>query len=88
MDVHTTQIRVMFFRYYKVLKEGVKCTVDGQEYIITNISYNLKQLQDGLYYCPDEMTLSLSAIPTQSVSMTRYRRNDVNGSNGRSSIFA
>jgi hypothetical protein len=88
MDVHTTQIRVMFFRYYKVLKEGVKCTVDGQEYIITNISYNLKQLQDGLYYCPDEMTLSLSAIPIQSVSMTRYRRNDVNGSNGRSSIFA
>jgi len=75
MDVHTTQIRVMFFRYYKVLKEGVKCTVDGQEYIITNISYNLKQLQDGLYYCPDEMTLSLSAIPAQSVSMSRYRRN-------------
>ena len=88
MDVHTTQIRVMFFRYYRVLKEGVKCTVDGQEYIITNISYSLKQLQDGLYYCPDEMTLSLSAIPTQSVSMSSYRRNDVNQSNGRSSIFA
>jgi hypothetical protein len=88
MDVHTTQVRVMFFRYYRVLKEGVKCTIDGQEYIITNISYNLKQLQDGLYYCPDEMTLSLSAIPTQSVSMSSYRRNDVNGSSGRSSIFA
>jgi hypothetical protein len=88
MDVHTTQIRVMFFRYYRVLKEGVKCTVDGQQYIITNISYNLKQLQDGLYYCPDEMTLSLSAIPTQSVSMSSYRRSDVNGSSRRSSIFS
>ena len=76
MDVYTTQIKVMFFRYYQVLKEGVKCNVDGQDYIITNISYNLKQLQDGLYYCPDEMTLSLSAIPTQSVSMSSYRRSD------------
>ena len=84
MDAYTTQIKVMFFRYYQVLKEGMKCTVDGQQYIITNISYNLKQLQDGLYYCPEEMTLSLSAIPTQSVSMSRYRRNDVNGSSGGS----
>lgn len=87
MDVYTTQIKVMFFRYYQVLKEGVKCNVDGQDYIITNISYNLKQLQDGLYYCPEEMTLSLAAIPQQSVSMSRYRRSDTASSRGSSSIF-
>ena len=75
MDVYTTQIRVMFFQYYQVLKEGMKCTLDGQEYMITNISYNLKLVENGLYYCPDGMNVSLSAIPQQSIFMSRYSRN-------------
>ena len=75
MEVYTTQIRVMFFRYYDAVKEGMKCNVNGQTYIITNISYNLKLLQDGSYYCPDGLVLSLALIPPQSISMSRYRRN-------------
>jgi len=76
MDVYTTQIRVMFFRYYQVLKEGMKCTLDGQDYIITSISYSLKLVQDGKYYCPDGMNVALAAIPQQTVSMSRYQRNN------------
>jgi len=77
MDVYTTQIRVMFFRYYKVLKEGMKCSLDNQDYIITNISYSIKLIENGQYYCPDGINVALAAIPDQLVSMSRYQRNDL-----------
>ena len=85
LDVYTIQIRVMFFKYYQILKEGMKCTFDGQQYIITNISYNLKLVEDGLYYCPEGMNVSLSAIPEHTISMSRYRRrNDSRNSSSAS----
>ena len=72
----TTQIRVPFFEYYSLIEEGSKVTVSGTDYIVTGVSYSIKLYNPGEYYCPDGMNLSLAIVPSQSISIRSYARND------------